>query len=48
MQDSQPSAIYLKDYKVPPFLIDKTELTFNLDESATVVTSKLHMRHNPK
>ncbi|AEF54860.1 aminopeptidase N [Marinomonas posidonica] len=47
MKESQPAAIYLKDYKVPPFLIDKTELTFELDESTTVVTSKLHMRRNP-
>ncbi|KZN12425.1 aminopeptidase N [Marinomonas sp. TW1] len=47
MKESQPSAIYLKDYKVPPFLIDKTELTFELDEATTVVTSKLHMRRNP-
>ncbi|WP_133012475.1 aminopeptidase N [Marinomonas flavescens] len=47
MKESQPSAIYLKDYKVPPFLIDKTELTFDLDEATTVVTSRLHMRRNP-
>jgi aminopeptidase N len=47
MKESQPSAIYLKDYKVPPFLIDKTELTFDLDEAVTVVTSRLHMRRNP-
>ncbi|SBS34490.1 Aminopeptidase N [Marinomonas spartinae] len=47
MKESQPSAILLKDYKVPPFLIDKTELTFDLDETNTVVTSHLHMRRNP-
>lgn len=47
MKESQPTAIFLKDYKVPPFLIDKTELTFDLDETTTVVTSKLHMRRNP-
>ncbi len=47
MKESQPSTIYLKDYKVPPFLIDKTELTFDLDETTTVVTSRLHMRRNP-
>lgn len=47
MKESQPSAILLKDYKVPPFLIDKTELTFDLDETSTVVTSRLHMRRNP-
>ncbi|MCZ2723507.1 aminopeptidase N [Marinomonas sp. 15G1-11] len=48
MKDGQPSAIYLKDYQVPAFLIDKTELTFDLDESVTIVTSRLHMRRNPK
>jgi aminopeptidase N len=47
MKDAQPAAIHLKDYKVPPFLIDKTELTFDLDESVTIVTSRLHMRRNP-
>ncbi|MBJ7538165.1 aminopeptidase N [Marinomonas transparens] len=47
MKESQPSAIYLKDYTAPPFLIDKTELSFDLDESTTVVTSRLHMRRNP-
>jgi len=47
MKEAQPAAIHLKDYKVPPFLIDKTELTFDLDESVTIVTSRLHMRRNP-
>ncbi len=47
MKESQPSAIFLKDYKAPPFLIDKTELTFDLDEATTIVTSRLHMRRNP-
>ena len=47
MKESQPSAIFLKDYTVPPFLIDKTELTFELDEAVTIVTSRLHMRRNP-
>ena len=47
MKEAQPAAIHLKDYKVPPFLIDKTELTFDLDETVTIVTSRLHMRRNP-
>ena len=47
MKEAQPAAIHLKDYQVPPFLIDKTELTFDLDESVTIVTSRLHMRRNP-
>ncbi|GAB3475181.1 aminopeptidase N [Marinomonas epiphytica] len=48
MKDSQPAPIYLKDYQVPAYLIDKTELTFDLDEAVTVVTSRLHMRRNPE
>ncbi|ADZ91301.1 aminopeptidase N [Marinomonas mediterranea] len=46
MKESSPSAIYLKDYQVPNFLIDKTELTFELDEASVVVTARLHMRRN--
>jgi len=42
------STIYLKDYKVPPFLIDKTELTFDLKDEYTRVQSTLHMRRNPE
>ncbi|MFD1383773.1 aminopeptidase N [Rhodanobacter aciditrophus] len=48
MSEQNPSAIYLKDYKVPEFLIDKTELTFDLDETQTIVTSRLHLRRNPE
>ena len=48
MAEQQPSAIYLKDYKVPDFLIDKTELTFDLEESQAIVTSRLHVRRNPE
>ncbi|TPE55628.1 aminopeptidase N [Maribrevibacterium harenarium] len=47
MSENKPAAIYLKDYRVPDFLIDRTELVFDLDDSVTVVTSKLHMRRNP-
>ena len=48
MAEQKPSAIYLKDYTVPNFLIDKTELTFDLDETQTIVTSRLHLRRNPE
>lgn len=47
MNDIQPSAIYLKDYQVSPFLIDKTDLVFELEPSATSVTATLSMRRNP-
>jgi len=39
--------VYLKDYVAPAFLIDEVILVFELDESLTVVTAKLHLRANP-
>ncbi|TBR37852.1 aminopeptidase N [Marinomonas agarivorans] len=49
MNDTQqPSTIYLKDYQVPPFLIDKTDLVFDLSATATSVTATLSMRRNPE
>ncbi|WGL17608.1 aminopeptidase N [Microbulbifer bruguierae] len=47
MKDNQPRTIYLKDYKVPDYLIDHTELTFDLDPQATLVKSRLKVRRNP-
>jgi len=47
MQDAQPNTIYLKDYQVPPYLIDHTELHFSLGEQATVVRTRLSLRKNP-
>ena len=47
MQDAQPKTIYLKDYQVPPYLIDRTELHFSLGEEATVVRTRLSMHKNP-
>ena len=46
MKDATPSAIHLEDYKEPYYLIDETELSFDLGEESTVVTSMLKMRHN--
>lgn len=43
----QPSAIYLKDYRVPPYLIDKTELHVDLHEDLARVTTHLLLRRNP-
>jgi len=40
--------IFLKDYTVPVFLIEKTELYFDLHSKATRVRSRLQMRHNPE
>ncbi|RDE25242.1 aminopeptidase N [Motiliproteus coralliicola] len=47
MSKDNPRAIHLKDYRVPPFLIDRTELHFELGEKATLVKSRLSMRRNP-
>jgi len=47
MRDAQARTIYLRDYQVPAFLIDRTDLQFELDEELTVVTSRLEMRRNP-
>nr|WP_010131484.1 aminopeptidase N [Microbulbifer agarilyticus] len=47
MQDTQPQTIFLKDYQVPDYLIDRTELTFDLDPQATLVKSRLQVRRNP-
>jgi aminopeptidase N len=47
MRDAQPSAIYLKDYQPPSYLIDETHLTFDLREDATLVESRLKLRRNP-
>lgn len=46
-RDSNPRAIFLKDYQVPPYLIDSTDLHFELGEKATLVKSRLTMRRNP-
>lgn len=47
MRDAQPQAIYLKDYRVPEFLIDQTDLSFDLQEEVTTVTARLAVRRNP-
>ena len=47
-RDSQPGTIHLGDYRVPPFLIDSTDLVIELDEQETRVKSTLVMRRNPE
>ena len=32
MKDALPQTIYLKDYQVSPFLVDTTDLVFDLGE----------------
>ena len=47
MRDAQASTIYLKDYRVPDFLIDTTDLRFELFENYALVHSTLSVRRNP-
>lgn len=47
MKDSQPKAIYLKDYQAPAFVIEQTKLRFDLQEDFTEVTSVLTLKRNP-
>lgn len=42
-----PQAIQLRDYTPPAFLIDKVDLTFELDETQTRVISRLVLHRNP-
>ena len=48
MRDAQPKTIYLTDYQVPEFLIDKTDLDFKLEQTSTLVSAELSMRRNPE
>ena len=44
MRDANPSAIYLKDYRQPDYLIDAVDLEFDLQEGLTKVTSHMQVR----
>ena len=48
MPDSAPQTIRLDDYRVPDFLVDTVDLTFDLFEDGATVTSKLAIRRNPQ
>lgn len=47
MKETQGTTVYLKDYRVPDFLIDATELLVQLYEDHALVTARLHLRRNP-
>ena len=47
MRDGQPKTIYLKDYRVPAYLIEQVSLCFELDEEETLVRSRLMVTRNP-
>ncbi len=40
--------IHLADYRPPPFLVERTELTFRLHPTATRVLSRIALRPNPQ
>ena len=46
--ETLPVAVKLADYRPPAFLVDRVDLAFDLDDAATVVTSRLEVRRNPK
>jgi len=46
MTNDSPQPIFLKDYKVPEYLIKTVDLHFNLGEDATYVTAKLLCEKN--
>lgn len=48
MRDNQaPKAIYLKDYQVPPYLIETTELSVKLYDDHALVEGELACKINP-
>lgn len=46
--NTTPQPVLLKDYQVPAYLIESTELRFELEENQTLVRAKLTMRCNPQ
>jgi aminopeptidase N len=44
----QPQAIHLRDYKTPSFLVDEIDLTLDIHDGHTDVTSKLKILRHPK
>ncbi len=46
MKDAQPKAIFLKDYQAPAYLIEQTQLTFELFEDHALVSSQLKIVAN--
>lgn len=48
MRDAQARTVYLKDYRPPAFLVDRTDLHFELFEDYALVRSTLTLRRNPE
>ncbi|MBV0914054.1 aminopeptidase N [Anianabacter salinae] len=47
MKDSAPQAVHLADYTPPAWLVERTELIFRLDPTATRVISSIRFHRNP-
>ena len=47
VSSAEPAVTRLADYAPPPFLVDKADLDFELDEERTLVRAKLKVRRNP-
>ena len=47
MRDAQARVTRLRDYRAPDFLIDRTELYFDLRPGRTEVRATLSLRANP-
>ncbi|HTF95041.1 MAG TPA: aminopeptidase N [Cellvibrio sp.] len=45
--EQAPKTIYLKDYRVPDYLIKTTDLRFEIDDGETIVSSMLQFYRNP-
>ena len=43
---STPQTVYLQDYKPPAFLVDETQLHFELDPARTVVRNRMVVHRN--
>ncbi len=48
MREANPGTIFLKDYSAPAFLINRTELHFELGEEETLVHARLHLLRSPE
>jgi aminopeptidase N len=46
-KEQAPKTIYLKDYRVPDYLIKTTDLRFEIYEGETIVSAMLHLYRNP-
>ena len=46
MKTDTPTAVYLKDYRPPEFLVEESEMTLDLDFRETKVTTRYRVRRN--